>query len=209
MNPAEEEVVILTACKAAPAVRPALLEMAKAAHSQMPAYKQLTPEQVAARERLKRNLGAAVQIKDLGPVASTANPYIHLLREHAAGLITLVEMQEAIDITILKSEIDFQAYEYKRLPGKPQDLVQKEIDFHAKVIKHDIQKQKELIRAFDDEARAGKHASFFLSLDRVQAENRGNLEFLREMLQRQQDRNPVYASRIRDAIMTHESQPSK
>lgn len=185
-------------------------EVAKSPVSQ-PKMPSLTPEQLKVRMAQKARLqaGGSLQVKDFGPVLSTANPYMHLFREFLNGQSSLDEMNSAIDSIVMQDNKIFAEYEYKCLPTKPRDLQFAEGEFFEKIARYDQAKKYELQRAFYDEARSGQFAKYFYEADKIQAENRASVWQLQEMLSRQQDRNPIYASRIRAALMTHEAQTSR
>lgn len=174
--------------------------------------KELTPAELDRRLKNKAYLREhGVQLAgDDKPIAnvvdaavmSTANPYLSLFREYRSGLITLDQMIESIDMSICSDVTVLNGFEFKPLPTKPANLVEAEgkvrekslpDEWHSKIT--DLHRK---LAAVND-----KIAEYLKSVERIKAENLSNLWYLREMLKRQTDKNPVYAGRLRSAVYTH------
>lgn len=181
--------------------------------------RELTVEEMAARNALKVRMGMAKEptvIQELiaSPgqtqdgkidtvVMNPANPYLSIYREFRAGLISLEEMEESIDLSILNDPKELQGFEFKSEPSKPDILQKAEEEYRAKNPPEQwelgIQKIREKLSQKNE-----KVAYYVRSCERIHSENQSNLYWLNSMLNRQTSKNQLYAAKIREVILTHQ-----
>lgn len=158
--------------------------------------------QDAAYRNGKAPAGVSVIAADASAVVmDPKNPHLSIFREFRAGLITFDEMQEAIDCQVCQPE-SLEEYRYKILPDKPVELHNAEQEIAMQCARMGEIKRREVMKDFQITVEE-QFKAYFKAVDKIKEINMSNLYTLKEMLDRQRDKNPVFAARLQAAIDTH------
>lgn len=158
--------------------------------------------EMTARPAIATSAGATGAIEMM--VVNPANPHLSLYREFRAGIIDLATLLETIDASVCGDEKLLKEYEHKSNPSKPAELYDAEEELAKKVDPSELSESLHLLRE-KIRARSRDVDKYLKTLDHLRAHNASNLAFMREIYERQRDRNQLYAAKVLAVIETHQT----
>lgn len=175
--------------------------------------RKLSPEELRRRENQKeylRSKGVLIKASSKeaplpveGIVMSPKNPLLSVFREFWAGIITLDDLEELIDVSLCSDERKLLPYHFHQMPSKPAVLEAAENEFRQKHKPEDWEEGIEKIHNRLEKKNEEVH-KYLYAIRRKDTDNLSNRWWLRDRLKRQEGKNPIYAARLRVALNSHE-----